>query len=126
MISLVTGHAFLHDSVAPSLVCLFHGIKMASLLFLCVPLMHHLRYSGPSGQRTPRLLTQAGLNEGHFFYPSVSILISQERTNSHFNRKSLSELWMIKLFNQVLPHNLNKETVILAMIVLVLPTPGVL
>lgn len=33
---------------------------------------------------------------------------------------------MMKLFNQVLPHNLNKETVILAMIVLMLPTPGVL
>lgn len=94
-----------------------------SLLFLCVSLMHHSRYSGPSGQRTHRLLTQARLNEEHFFYPSVGILMSQKRTSPCFNRKSLSELQMIKLFKQILPHNLNKETVILAMIVLVLPTP---
>lgn len=33
---------------------------------------------------------------------------------------------MMKLLNQLLPHNLNKETVVLAMIVLMLPTPGVL
>lgn len=33
---------------------------------------------------------------------------------------------MMKLFNHVLPHNFNKETVILAMIALMLPTPGVL